>query len=207
MGKLYDRRDRDYELGVIDQLESHLSSQVLAGTIDALHVPETVELFLRSRQACNMKLLRSGQLMRDLRAAERSFNRVPSESNKFRFSLCKKAVYWAGKENLERRASEGQLRPGDVVENSTEANWGTREGKSAIPVGTGHDGSCNMWEKWYLSDLREGIWPGLTTDERRENDLDYGQGYMGWLRMLKFNEEIEERDFRSELARLTEEQL
>lgn len=198
MGKLYDRRDRDWEYAELDRMESDISRFVLEGTIDPMAVPGLVEDFRKTRQACNMKLLKSGQLMRDLRAAERSFNRVPSESNKFRFSICKKAVYWAGKSNLERRAAANQLRPGDVlVESITGADNRPSNGR---PEG---DGFCNAWERWYLSDLKTGIWPGLTVDERRENELDYGLGYKGWLRMLRFHEEIEQGDFESELARLS----
>lgn len=178
MGKLYDQRDLEFDLDMLDKMEQGLSADIVAGTISGFAVRGLVSQFDKERRVCRMKLLNSGALMRDLRHAERLANACPCPHHKRQFGLlCKRAKAMA-EENEARRATLGIVRTDDAAT---------------------HDGACNQWETWYFSDKREGVWPGDAAYALRE----YGNlGYRGWLQMLLENEEIPQADYAAELRRL-----
>lgn len=163
MGKLYDRHDLECDLDDLDALEQSAAQQIAAGTLDALKAPAIVEMFDKERRRARMDLLRTGQIMSDLRAAEACFNRRPSETNKRRFTYCKRVAHWAGIENLRRRQVAGRLRPSDNLDGAVSQIF--RE----IP------NELTATEKRYLHDFREGNWP------YEGAALDGYVGYTGWL--------------------------
>lgn len=194
MGKLYDRKDMEFELQLLDQTEQELSGKILRGEFDPLRSKQATELIDKQRSRCRMNLLRSGQLMRDLRYALSVFNRCPScftdaekkrrpcPQHKVLVKKASSAVYWAGLDNAPLRAAQGRPEDGEDF---------------------AHDGACNEWEQWYFRDLREKVWPGQTQDERDYNKNEYGSiDYRGWLAMLLENEELSYAAYQSELARL-----
>jgi hypothetical protein len=198
VGKLYDRRDLEFDLHAIDDLEAGISRQVLAGTFPACKVPETVRLFEKERQRCKMQLLRTGQLISDLTHAMRLFRmcphcatttggkQLPCSTHKLIVHKAKQAVHFAAEDNLARRMAAGQMRSED--DDST------------------HDGSSNQWETLYWADRRNKVWPGQSRDELEYNREQFGSlDYRGWLEMMRWSaEEISETEYSTELARLRE---
>jgi hypothetical protein len=189
MGKLYDKRDCEFDLAQIDKLEQEVSSQVLAGTFDALKVPLTVALFEKERVRCRMEVLRSGSLVRDLRGALALFRACPhcttNALGKQRpcgahaaiVGKAKRAIHYAVEDNQAKRAANGTTRDADET----------------------HDGALNEWETWYYADRRNGVWPGDVAYVREQ----YGSAdYRGWLTMLLQEEEIPYAVYHSELVRL-----
>jgi hypothetical protein len=193
MGKLYDRRDLEFDLHAIDDLEAGISRQVLAGTFPACRVPETVRLFEKERQRCKMQLLRTGQLISDLTHAMRLFRmcphcatttggkQMPCSAHKLIVHKAKQAVHFAAEDNLARRMAAGQVRGDD-----------------------GHDGACNTWEAQYWNDRRNKAWPGQSPEELAYNKETFGSlDYRGWLQMMRYSaEEISDADYASEQKRL-----
>lgn len=199
MGKLYDRRDMEFDLGVIDRLEQETSQQILAGTLSALKSKLIIDLFDKERQKCKMQLLRTSQLVADLRSALALFRACPHcvtnaagkqrpcDAHKAILGRAKRAVKFAADENLARRAANGQMRPGDEVF---------------------HDGAPNRWEAWYWADRKVGVWPGTHAWTGTQSDLDKMReqydslDYRGWLKMLLQEEEISYPEYCLEMERL-----
>lgn len=200
MGKLYDRGDLRYDLDEIDKLEQGISQQILAGTFPAQKSTQAIELCDKERTRCKMRLLRSGALMRDLRAALKLFNACPHcftdeatgkqhacGAHKESLSKAKQAIHFAIEENTARRLAAGRTRPDEDGE---------------------VEGNLNEYETWYFSDRREGIWPGspafpLDQETVRKYKEQYGSlDYRGWLQMLLQEEEIPYPCYVAELERL-----
>jgi len=211
MGKLYDKRDLAFDLGRIDTLEQQLHKKIANGVLSAFVLSTPLESFDsngklvvvtvrdsfdKERQSCRMRLLQSGQLIRDLRYALGCFNRCPRchmnekgqrkwcESHyKMRFIL--RRIHDAVEENKALRALQGRSDDEEEL----------------------HSTELSKWESWYWSDRREGIWPGSKAYSGTQSDLeklkeDWGSlDYSGWLRMLLANEEIPQAEFNSEQAR------
>lgn len=198
MGKLYDKRDLEFDLGVIDKLEQQTSAEILAGTFPALKASEVSRIFDEERQHCKMKRLRSTQLVADLRGALAIWRACPHcttdaagrqrgcKAHNLILRRAKSAIHWAAEDNLQRRINSGQQREDDAP----------------------HDGACNKWESWYFKDRREGIWPGTLAHTYNGPELDklreqYGSlDYRGWLRFVYENEEMTHPEYASELRRL-----
>jgi hypothetical protein len=194
MGKLYDRTDKAFDLDMLLDMEHRLSRYVVAGTLGAFEVQKLQQEIDAERQACNMRLLRTGQLIADMNYAKRTVKRCPhcheDQKGKMRCCVAHRALWhraimsikWAAEENLARRASLGQMRSEDPE----------------------HEGSCNKWEQLYFEDKRNKVWPGQSRDELAYNKEQFGSlDYRGWLHMMRHSaEEISEQDFRTELERL-----
>jgi hypothetical protein len=209
MGKLYDRRDMEFELREIDKLEVR-AGQTLA-PIDFAKLDGTMKrhedrsgkrtfrysgsIFEKARRSARMQLLRSGSLMRDLRYAMGLFKscahcftdaqqrRRPCDKHRAIVQKASSAVYWAGQDNLELRAAQGRTDEAEEV----------------------HDGGCNELEQWYYQDKRDKVWPGVTPEALAYNKERYDSlGYVGWLNMLLDEEEISLSQHQAELVRLRE---
>ena len=200
MGKLYDRRDLDFDLCEIDKLESRLSIVLAAGRGNAISFAALdkygwtdITTGKDGRQRCKtltwdglrngarMRLLATGALIRDLRAAEARFNAAPTHTNKRVLGLIKTRVHWAGIYNLERRERLG-------------VPWADDVGPEVE-----HDGACNDLERKFFDDRRRGAWPF------EESGRCYGAGYSGWLHWQLHRDGADVNEVRQELARLQEE--
>lgn len=194
MGKLYDKQDMEFDVAQIDKLEQENSAQIANGTFPALKARLAADLFEKSRMRCKMTMLRSFQLLADLRGAlalfkkcphcvEASGKQKPCNAHRDIVQGAKKAVFWAGEENLARRATLGISLADD------EPTPGADE--PANPL--------NEWETWYYSDRRNGVWPG----DAAYAVAQYGSAdYRGWLQMLLEEEEIPLEAFHTEQERL-----
>lgn len=192
MGKLYDKQDMEYDLACIDKLEQGISQQIIAGTFPALRAKQATDECEKERQRCKMKLLRSGQLVADLRGAMALFRACPHcyeaggkqhpcDAHKLLVNKAKRAIKFAVDDNEARRGAMGQTRNDE------------------------HNSECNEWETWYWADKRNHVWPGNTPEELAYNKEQFDRlDYRGWLNMLYFNEEMSYDEFRGELARLRE---
>lgn len=192
MGKLYDKRDLEFDLDTIERMQQETSRQILAGTFPAMKARQLDELFEKERQRSKMQLLRTSQLVADLRSALGVFHACPhcatSSDGKQRackahaafLTRAKRAIHWAAQDNLARRDAAGVSRGDDEA-------------------AAAHNGELNEWEAWYYSDRREGVWPGDTN----YNLAQYGSlDYRGWLAMLLEEEEISYEDYTKEMQRL-----
>jgi hypothetical protein len=180
-------------------MEQQVSAQIAVGTFNPLNSKQAVELLDKERQVCKMRLLRSSQLIGDLRYALGRFRACPHcqmvggkqrpcGAHKLQLLKAKRAIHWAAEDNLARRAAAGTMRPDD-------------EGEL-------HDGAPNEWEAWYFADRRLGIWPGTKDSTFTQSELarmkeQYGSlDYRGWLQMLLEEEEITLPAYTTELSRL-----
>lgn len=204
MGKLYDRIDRDFDVERINRMEQQLSADIANGVVSGMVLNEVTYVGRRSmqirdsfdalRKSFDMQLLASGNLMRDLRYALRTFDRCTrchlDKNGKrkwceahFKMRYILKNVHDAAEENLARRATLG------IVHDDADA-----------PAE-----ELNELETWYYSDRREGVWPGKTPEVLAYNKEQYGSlDYRGWLTMLLQEEEITFAAYENELARLRE---
>lgn len=216
MGKLFDRTDHIWEMAQIDRAEQEASNNLTGlqlvqlegvGRSDKLRLERSktgaaVGYFEKLRRASRMKLLKTGQLMSDLRVAMALFKACPycSETQgKLRICQVHKkqvngammAVKWAGEENMATRLAQ----PGRV--------WGDEEPTSQAERGLNH------WEQWYYNDKKEGVWPGTLAYTGSQQDVDnlrkeYGSlDYRGWLQFIFEEEEIPYEEFLREKARLS----
>lgn len=219
MSKLFDRQDHEWELAQIDAAEqeaqrslSGFQLALLDGKSSTLKNKEgkrvttyRSNVFDRLRLRSRMKLLRTSTLMADLKAAfalRRACPHcleVPKKEGGTTWRYCNvhapivrkaiMAVKYAGEENLETRLAQGRV-------------WGEDELSA-------HEDHTNEWERWYLDDRREGVWPGTKAYTGTQADLqklkeEYGDlGYLGWLNMLADNEEISHSDLVAEKARFS----
>lgn len=217
MSKLFDRLDHEWELAQIDKAEQQVGTQLTGFQLASLEqvgrsdryrlakskVGPAVGYFEKLRRASRMKLLRTGQLMSDLRKAVAICKACPgcSETESGGWRCCEKhatffkgytdaqgkrqpgvfmAVKWAGEDNMQTRLAQGRV-------------WGEDEAELT------RDGSLNRFEKWYSDDKRDGQWTGL--DAKR---YDVPFTYLGWLEARLEDEEITFPEFSAEKARLAE---
>lgn len=191
MGKLYDRRDLEHDLEDIDRCEQENSQQIAAGTFPGFKAGAANRIFDEERQRAKMRLLRTSQLVSDLRFALALWRGCPKcytdaqgkqrgcKAHAFILRRAKNAIHWATQDNLAKRISSGRERPDEQA----------------------HDGSCNKWEQWYFRDKREGAWP-VGGDSAWTKEQYGALDYRGWLQMLFEEEEITYPELAAEKARL-----
>lgn len=205
MGKLFDRTDHLWEMDQINFAEQDANATLTGfqlarlddiGRSDRFRLERSktgggVGAFEKLRRQSRMKLLKTGQLMSDLRVAmaifracahctEQAGRRRPCGQHKARINGCLLAVKYAGEDNMPTRLAQGRV-------------WGDDE---PIPI---EEKALNEWEQWYYRDRKEGIWPGDAAWAKRE----FGSlGYRGWLQMLFEESEIGYADFVAEKARI-----
>jgi hypothetical protein len=224
MSKLFDKLDHVWELAQIDQAEieaahghegpdgqrtGQLTGFQLArlegvGRSDRYRLAKSkvgpaVGQFETLRRRSRMKLLKTGQLMADLRYAMSLFKACPKcvlvegqhracEAHRKIVRTAMLAVKYAGEDNMATRLAQGRV-------------WGEEDP-------TERHSSLNEWEQWYLKDKREGVWPGTHAYTGSATNLDwlkreYGSlDYRGWLAMMLEEEEIPLREYECEKARL-----
>lgn len=213
MGKLYDRKDLEYELNLVDRAEQEAQRKLtpfMLAKLDGKGITETrtiqhgkdtglihtVNVSWDSlRKSCRMKLLKTGQLMSDWNYCLGQFNGCP------------RCHYDAQGKRKACPQHAGMLRiAGMRLKEAADANEQLRreQGRTWGDDEDTHDGSCNNLEQWYFKDRREEVWPGKTTDARQYNLEQFGSlDYKGWLQMMRYDaEEITEQQYRMELARL-----
>lgn len=145
---------------------------------------------LRARS--RMKLLRSGQLMSDLRGMKALCKRCPGcsigedgnikgcDTHRSMLRKCIMAVKYAGEENMPTRLAQGRV-------------WGDdeAEAREANPL--------NAWERWYSDDKKAGQW---TSRDAKRYDVDWN--YLGWLEARLEDEEITFPEYVAEKERIRE---
>lgn len=225
MSKLFDRIDHEWEMKQIDEAEQ-LASRTLSGfgmaALDGSQrqirgkegtlksVGQRSE-WDRLRARSRMKLLKTGQLMADLRFARGLFKACPKchtnadgkeracDAHKSILRKTMMAVKYAGEDNMQTRLAQGRV-------------WGDDDAVAT------EDRGLNQWEQTYREDQRKGIWPGTPlwstkcaqkgknpADELARMKEQYGSlGYPGWLEMLFQIDEITSEEYRAEKARLAE---
>lgn len=206
MSKLFDKIDHAWELAQIDRAEQQASGSMTGfelARLDDVGQSERYRLmrsktgspsgnFQKLRARSRMKLLKTGQLMSDLRRAMSIARGCPKcdvdgektrtcDAHRSMVRGCIMAVKYAGEDNMPTRLAQGRV-------------WGDEERLPAEERG------LNKWEKWYYEDRRAGIWPGDATWAKREfGSLDY----RGWLEMVKEESEIPYEEYLSEKRRLS----
>jgi hypothetical protein len=214
MSKLFDKKDHAWELAQIDRAEQEAASQLtgfeLARMEDvgrsALYrlsrskLGPAVGAFEKLRSRSRMKLLKTVQLMNDLRQAMALFKACPHckedakglhacEAHRKIVRGSMLAVKYAGEDNMPTRLAQGRV-------------WGDEE---PVPA---HERQLNEWEAWYYRDKRDGIWPGTmaytgSVDDVAKLRQEYGSvDYKGWLQFIFEEEEISYGDFIAEKERL-----
>jgi hypothetical protein len=239
MGRLYDRRDLEWNLNYWNRLESRLNADIANGLMPASTLNAIItyrgsstpqpgwprgkpdrhvalkDSFELERKRERMKLLRTGQLLRDLdywrkaflackdcystKTAEGKNKDVACDEHNEGLSGAKSAVYWAGEHNEEERAARGQIRPKEVSTVLTTEDEAFLKSLGISPSAEGEN-PLNKWESWYQRDKAAQSWP------RDASQYDVTPDYKGWLNMLLQNEEMTEREYLAELQRLKDDQ-
>jgi len=212
MGKLYDRRDLEWELDYIERLEREYHIAVANGEIPAMSLGEInistkwgvgrygrekqpVTVFDKERQRAKMRLLRTGQLISDFSHAKRVTRACGGchvgADGKVKACDVHKTMWRQATLNLKFAAEENEARRVAL-------------GQPARNDDAPHESECNAWERWYFSDKRDGVWPGRTPEQLAYNKEQFERlDYRGWLNMMRYDaEEMSEEEFRSELRRL-----
>lgn len=227
MGRLYDKKDLSFNLAYWDRREQQMHADIANGVLEPSFLDEIItetrdhkdpchrgcgcksyrvrEGFDLERKRERMKLLRTGQLLSDLKCAQNNFDSCPHchleadhKRGKSKIVECdihspalkkaKSAVYWAGERNLAERNARGQIRE-DGVATAQEALEGLPQ------VSTGEE--LNRWESWYQRDKAEGVW---TEETARLEECPFS--YKGWLEMLFCNEEMTQSEYLEEMERV-----
>lgn len=247
MGRLYDRQDLTWNTLFWQRKEAQLSIDIAEGRIgsDVLnsvisypskarvrgenghYLPDDVrptrhmrlkDIFAYEIQKERFKLLRTGQLLANLKAWEAIFKACPnchqevSRKDKDKtidrpcteheegYRKSRSDVWWAGERNVADREARGQKRhdetPAPAVTGQDEAFL-----KSVGIAGLADEpqNPLNKWEMAYQRDKAEGAWP-LTVKEQRLYDVE--NSYKGWLNKLLQDEELTEKEYLDELQRL-----
>ena len=231
MGRLYDRKDLAFNLQYWNRMEMEFHAAIANGDIAASELNNVIsdpmacdcaspcgrkhfkhtlqrDWFGLQRKREQMKLLRTGSLLRDLERARRDFDACPKcyqgvgkggktkdvacDEHKEPLNKAKSAVYWAGERNIAERNSRGQKRA-DGLSTAQEALEG-------LPVSSTSSGELNRWEAWYQRDKAAGIWP------KDAQYYDTTPDYKGWLEMIREIEEMTESEYLTELQRLREQE-
>jgi hypothetical protein len=246
MGKLYDRRDLAWNTLYWQQQEQQWHRAIANGHLPASVLDEviTYETALRIKtenvfqvddkrpsrhmrrkdtwpyeiQKERFKLLRTGQLLSNLKAWEAIFKACPKcyqetarvggkttdrpcADHEEGYKKAKSDVWWAGERNIEERAARGQVRTDDSPESQGQAGLETLQrvddpfGRTSITTNP-----LNKWEARFQRDKAQDLWT-----ERDARRYEVQPDYRGWLRMLLEEEELTEKEYLDEVQRLRNE--
>jgi hypothetical protein len=200
---LYNRRDMEYDIAAIDRLEQELHAKIARGELPGMVLDEVIteerpeyqdgrptgktklvayrvrDAFELERRRCRMRLLNSGALIRDLRAAERAFANVPSQTNKEALERAKLRVFRAAGANNRRRKT-----------------LGIPIGTDTEPLAPGSGEELSDLEHAYYQDRAAHRWP------IRDSNGAWVSGYRAWLQHRLDSGTISLDAYRAERGRL-----
>lgn len=188
---LYNKRDLEFDLDCLDRLEQETNAKMLTSPGLAMNAKLLGQLFDKERRRCRMRLLNSGSLIGDLRAAEKEFDRVPSESNKERRERMFKRVIRAAGANNQRHKTTGLA-----------------ERKPAEPGAETDEHGCSSLERAFFADVRPRPdpllgctiaprWPyeGCEHDYPESDRNGQTRGYLAWLHWKFEKGEITRKEY------------